>query len=379
MSAYYNEIDPYCVQWLRNLIKANIIPSGDVDPRDIAQVHPLDTSDYTQVHLFAGLGGWAYALTLAQWPDDRPIWTGSCPCQPFSVAGKGQGTSDPRHLWPHFFRLLKPNRPAVIMGEQVSGTAGYDWFDGVAFDLESENYIVRAVDIPSASVNAPHKRNRLYWVAYPGESGPSVSKQEELSGKRGWKQGGTVAESGESIGRMEHTQGVRRIEGWAEHEGIEGGSSITGAGGTVNGMGVTDSDRREKGDTSIPDTRFGRSTESGSREHSFWDNYKIIGPDRKGDYRRVGLDWSTQSPIRLLVNGISRRVVVVCAGCGITREINGDDLDETLYCAKCKIVLPHKITQTIEPSRVSMLKAFGNAVNPELAAEVIRAWMDVAP
>lgn len=165
MGAYYNEIDAYAAQWLRNLIAKGLIPGGDVDERSICDVAPEDLRGYAQCHFFAGIGGWAYAARLAGWPDDREIWTGSCPCQPFSVAGKGLGTDDPRHLWPHFFRLIRVSRPPVVMGEQVAGAAGYGWFDGVAADLESEDYASRAVDIPACSVDAPHIRSRLYWVA----------------------------------------------------------------------------------------------------------------------------------------------------------------------------------------------------------------------
>jgi DNA (cytosine-5)-methyltransferase 1 len=163
--AYYNEIDPYCVEWLKNLIAADLIAPGDVDSRPIQDVRPEDLVGYTQCHFFAGIGGWSYAARLAGWPDDRSLWTGSCPCQPFSVAGKGKGTSDPRHLWPHFYNLVSASRPPVVMGEQVAGKAGYEWFDGVASDLEREAYYARAVDIPSCSVNAPSVRQRLYWVA----------------------------------------------------------------------------------------------------------------------------------------------------------------------------------------------------------------------
>ena len=165
MSVYYNEIDPYAAQWLRNLIKAGHIADGEVDIRSIVDVSPDDIRGFTQAHFFAGLGGWSHALRLAGWPDDRPVWTGSCPCQPFSVAGKGAGVDDPRHLWPHFHRLITAVRPPVVMGEQVAGAAGYGWLDGVRADLEAEGYASRGVDIPACAVDAPHIRSRLYWIA----------------------------------------------------------------------------------------------------------------------------------------------------------------------------------------------------------------------
>ena len=165
MSAYYNEIEPYAAQWLRNLIKAGHIADGEVDTRSIVDVHADDVRGFTQAHFFAGIGGWSHALRLSGWPDDRPIWTGSCPCQPFSVAGKGAGVDDPRHLWPHFHRLITAVRPPVVMGEQVAGQAGYGWLDGVRADLEAEGYASRGVDIPACAVDAPHIRSRLYWVA----------------------------------------------------------------------------------------------------------------------------------------------------------------------------------------------------------------------
>jgi DNA (cytosine-5)-methyltransferase 1 len=165
MPAYYNEHDPYVAQWLRNLIAAGHIAPGDVDERSITEVHPDDVRPYTQCHFFAGLGGWSLALRLAGWPDDRPIWTGSCPCQPFSVAGKQRGAADERHLWPEFFRLIRECRPATAVGEQVAGSAGLAWLDLVFADLEGAGYAVGAVDMPACSVGAPHRRQRLYWVA----------------------------------------------------------------------------------------------------------------------------------------------------------------------------------------------------------------------
>ena len=91
MKAYYNENDPKAATWLRELIRNGYIANGDVDERSIEDILPNDLAGYTQCHFFAGIGGWSYALRLAGWPDDRAVWTGSCPCQPFSTAGKGGG------------------------------------------------------------------------------------------------------------------------------------------------------------------------------------------------------------------------------------------------------------------------------------------------
>ena len=165
MTAYYNEIDPYAAQWLRNLIAKNLIAPGDVDERSIVDVHSDDLKGYTQCHFFAGIGGWSLAARLAGYPDDREIWTGSCPCQPFSIAGKGMGKEDDRHLWPSFFELISARRPNVVMGEQVATAVGKGWLDGVHKDLESIGYEVGASILPATAVGSPQKRERIYFVS----------------------------------------------------------------------------------------------------------------------------------------------------------------------------------------------------------------------
>lgn len=163
MTAYYNEIDKHAAAWLRELIKQGHIADGVVDERSIEDVLPADLAEFTQCHFFAGIGGWSYALRLAGWPDGKPVWTGSCPCQPFSAAGKGAGFADERHLWPAFFHLIQQCRPAIVFGEQVA--TALDWLDLVQTDMEATGYAFGAADLCAASVGAPHIRQRLYWAA----------------------------------------------------------------------------------------------------------------------------------------------------------------------------------------------------------------------
>jgi DNA (cytosine-5)-methyltransferase 1 len=184
VAAYYNEIDPYAAQWLRNLIAAGHIAPGDVDERSIEDVRPEDIRGYTQCHFFAGVGVWSHALRRAGWADDRPVWTGSCPCQPFSAAGKGAGFDDERHLWPAWYHLISECKPPVILGEQVASKDADPWIDLVQDDLEALGYAFGAVPFPSASVGSPHIRDRTYW----GAVGLADSNHKRLEGRRGMRQ-----------------------------------------------------------------------------------------------------------------------------------------------------------------------------------------------
>lgn len=227
MSAYYNEIDRKAAAWLRELIKRGLIAPGEVDERDIRDIKPSELKGFTQCHFFAGIGGWSYALRLAGWPDDRPVWTGSCPCQPFSQVGKRKGASDERHLWPDFYWLIQKCRPAIVFGEQVARKHGFNWLAGVRVDLENAGYTVGAADLCAAGVQAPHLRQRLYWVA-DSATGDCAEKQVPSS----WGSNGSVSNASRTSSAtidMVNTASTGFKEQWREHcAGGEGDSRLIG-------------------------------------------------------------------------------------------------------------------------------------------------------
>jgi DNA (cytosine-5)-methyltransferase 1 len=168
MAAYYNDNDPFVVAWLRELIKEGLIADGEVDDRSIEDVTAADLRGFTQCHFFAGIGGWSYALRLAGWPDDKLVWTGSCPCQDFSVIGKREGFDGNRDLWPSWLRLIDECRPDRLFGEQVDGAP--EWLDRTASDLEALGYSCGSVVIPALACGAQHERLRVYFVADPHQA-----------------------------------------------------------------------------------------------------------------------------------------------------------------------------------------------------------------
>jgi len=279
MAVYYNEFDKKAAAWLRELIKAGHIADGEVDERSIEDVAPNELTGYTQCHFFAGIGVWSYALRQAGWPDDRPVWTGSCPCQPFSAAGKGGGFDDERHLWPAFHHLISQCRPSVVFGEQVASKDGLAWLDLVQADLEGTGYAVGAVDTCAAGFGAPHIRQRLYWVANaegageqresgnPASTGSQGNQGVQEYGKSGSVSGMGNAESVRrqyvadvyggggagnqsprqrsksgialSVSGVAHAEGDRRREGQSQPRGCASGDGAEGAIGRAAQFGVT--------------------------------------------------------------------------------------------------------------------------------------------
>jgi len=304
MTAYYNEIDPHAAQWLRNLIAEGLIAPGDVDERSIEDVRPDELAGYTQCHFFAGIGGWSYALRLAGWPDDRPVWTGSCPCQPFSAAGKGRGVDDERHLWPAFRWLIDQCRPPAVFGEQVASRLGRDWLAGVRADLEALGYGVGAADLCAAGVGAPHIRQRLWWVADSNgrqRDGLTAGERREHDGAQaGWQQGDREPECSGSGGGLADSDSQR-------HDQQQRVRIDLGDGRSINGLGNAQHPRLEGHARNEPDSdepRWLETHTTGSTATPGSDSWSdfIWLPCADGKSRRI------KPGIEPLANGVSGRV-----------------------------------------------------------------------
>lgn len=234
MKALYNECDPGASAWLRELAAAGMIAPGDVDSGDIRDVLPAELVGRTQCHFFAGIGVWSYALRLAGWADDRPCWTGSCPCQPFSEAGRREGLTDERHLWPSWFHLIEQCRPPVVFGEQVASGPAAEWLDLVHSDLEGIGYAVGAAVLPAAGVGAPHGRHRIFFVAdCRGEGlevgGEQQARRQRQAAQRGCGALGLADDDGERFaGRAESNGEPERSREPASRRVDAGGRGFAG-------------------------------------------------------------------------------------------------------------------------------------------------------
>jgi len=378
--AYYNENDQFAARWLRNLIEAGEIAPGDVDGRSIVDVRPSDIAGYSQCHFFAGIGGWSYALRLAGWPDDRPVWTGSCPCQPFSAAGKQRGTADERHLWPEFLRLIAECAPATVFGEQVASRLGRDWLAAVRSDLEALGYAIGAADLCAAGVGAPHIRQRLWWVA-DCSSREQRRVRERREGDAAIKQsaGGYGAASG-----LADALRAGRTEGRAEP-----GHGPIASGGSVDWM----ADAAKQGRGELAQRTAGADGRAEAEPRRLCDSSRLADADG-GDAGSERQQRSGEQRLQPQDSGVG--VMGDAAGAGRERiEDGGQPLHpqrsaaerasghadawsdaEWLPCrdGKARPTQPglHPLAHGI-PGRASKLRAYGNAIVPQAAAEFIKA------
>ncbi|MFJ1256003.1 DNA cytosine methyltransferase [Cupriavidus sp. CuC1] len=349
--AYYNEIEPYAAQWLRNLIAAGHIVPGDVDERDLRDVRPDDLRGYRQCHFFAGVGVWSHALRRAGWADDRPVWTGSCPCQPFSAAGAGLGFADERHLWPAWYHLISECRPPIILGEQVASSAVDPWIDLVHDDVEAVDYAFGAQPFPAAGVGAPHIRDRLYWVART-DSSARLAQRKRLAGVPGGQAG---ADAGQAVERASLCDAF-----WLADAG--GQSSERRAGGLPRAEAPIDRARIEHG--RITD-RYSDGGQVGGLAYTAAPGLGIVGGRGIAGSRnaRAYADVDHQGLAAGPTNGLWRDADWLLCRDGKWRPVEPGTFP-----------LAHGTT-----SRVGRLRAYGNAINAEAARVFIEEVMECLP
>jgi DNA (cytosine-5)-methyltransferase 1 len=321
VTVYYNENDPKAAEWLRMLILMGEIAEGVVDERSIEDVTPGDIAGYTQCHFFAGIGGWSYALRLAGVPDTYRVWTGSCPCQPFSAAGKGKGFADERHLWPAWHWLVQQCRPQLIFGEQVA--SAMQWFDLVSADLEAEGYAAGAAVLGAHSVGAPHIRQRLYWVADNNNNNKAGFSKQRRSGLL----------NGKRSAQRDYVDG-RGADGGMAHDDDERALGAASVGRVAN----AGSERRQQ----ISGSAFSDEGAHGRQPHG---NYKLAGHGENGGF------W------------------------GAHRSIPCSDGKTRIGPIESEFQpLAHGVS-----GRVGLLRGYGNAIVPQVAAAFIKAYFQTRP
>ena len=262
------------------------------------------------------------------WRNDDIIITGGFPCQPYSLAGKRLGTADDRHLWPKMLRIIREVQPKWVVGENVFGLINWNGglvFDEVQTDLEAEGYEVQPYVLPAASVNAPHKRDRVWFVAHRYDE----SRQERTSNRKwaGCEQirkrdllrsyFGSISEN-ESTSNTESQQSERmrfnECESCQSKQGELRGSYCEGF--TESNVTYTDGRRQ--------------SSKEYGKEESRWITEKSISNDWE--------NFPTQPPIHNGDDGLSSRLVGI----------------------------------TFPKWRNESIKAMGNAIVPQVALEMFK-------
>ena len=320
-------------------------------------------NERTHLDLFSGIGGfalaarwngyrtlgfcdnepYAQAVLKKHWPevpchkDIREVrgelyagvtlLTGGFPCQPFSVAGKQRGKDDNRYLWPEMLRVIQEARPAWIIGENVAGIVNLA-LDQVCADLEGQGYEVEPIIVPACAVDAPHRRDRVWIVGHSKLDGLTASKtsgglldqSEEQRGRvKEWESSGASCASSDVADSVSLSE--RSAHGGKEWNCVRGRQDEDIS--QRNEMGSNSSDSREDvADTNSRGCSPILNTRSGTEENSGRENYAV-----KNCTNEQGM-WESEPNVGRVAHGI--------------------------------------------PNRTHRLKGLGNAIVPQVAAEIIR-------
>ena len=255
------------------------------------------------------------------------VLTGGFPCQPYSVAGKRKGKEDNRHLWPEMLRAIREIQPSWIVGENVPGIISWNGglvFEEVCADLENEGYEIQPVILPAISKDAPHKRNRVWFVANRADAGVESVQSRGENGAYGFN-----STTDSIIQRCDHRSNhreKRQVQSFKVGGDKEGQSEWNGRinrfrkDGSIEFTSDTNSERFQK-----------QHSTKESKEQKF-DSWRYL---KDGNYWE---NFPTQSPI--------------CSGNdGISTRLDG-------------ITFPEWRNESI--------KGFGNAVVPQVVYEIFK-------
>jgi len=310
------------------------------------------------------------------------ILTGGFPCQPFSQAGKRRGTDDDRYLWPEMLRVIRLAKPRWVIAENVRGLLTMQngmVFEQVCLDLENSGYEIQPFIIPAVAVNAPHRRDRIWFVAHAvgdtadrkkksGKLSETPSEQKQVRAQHGSARQSLRATFGGRSERLEKNSFVAEASGNAESARQPGGHARqgkaqygrTGAGGDKCFASDAESERegrlagkkcriekrtmeqgeskrgeiRREGERRIGDIAHAESRKSGKpSERKRWKNFK------RRSWERSWLEVATE------LCGVDD---------GLPAELDGFELSKSKH-------------------RIERLKALGNAIVPQVAVEIMRA------
>jgi len=383
----------------------------------------LEATGYYKTTLFSEIDPFCQKILKKHWPNvpiipdvrdingkeiETDVLVGGFPCQPFSVAGKRKGKEDERHLWPEMFRIIKEARPSIVIGENVPGIINTQMALGQCVaDLEGEGYKVQPVVLPACSVNAPHRRYRVFIIAMvdtdnlrlPQHSSKEKEKQVGRTGTPVMSGGSFMANAGrsewwqqpsgntESVGR-----GASEKTQWSAHSDSLGGSS-EGTEAVADTTGII-SNGGGRGDHS----KEGEISWETGRKSSFLANSVSrnveTGRERQREIRKGHQGEGTSDNVACGSEAAESKNVAYSTTSGSQaspeERLEQERSEEAIAVDTCSGTFRPEGNWTVEPNvgrvahgvpdRIQRIKALGNAVVPQLTyvigMSIIKAMQD---
>jgi DNA (cytosine-5)-methyltransferase 1 len=220
------------------------------------------------------------------------ILTGGFPCQPYSQAGKRLGKEDDRHLWPEMLRAIREIQPRWVVGENVRGLTNWNGgvvFDEVQADLEAEGYEITPFLLPACAVNAPHRRDRIWFVAKNSSSNGCLCRESNKEGTEIWKQRNTCTRGIDGIclqtGNVTNPNcnGLHQRNSNNEINTSEGRFNAFSNTNESNGNGDASNTKDIRREDALENGELERGRFGQSYQRNAWDSFPSVSPICTGD------------------------------------------------------------------------------------------------